>query len=68
MARGVAGIYLDAIRKHGASFDAIAFGIYDGAGYGANSNSRVFHQVFAEAAIGRAISGARGRNNRPHSA
>jgi hypothetical protein len=48
MVRNVARMYLESIEEHGGSFDVIAFGIYDGAGYGATANSRLFHEVFSQ--------------------
>jgi hypothetical protein len=53
MVRKVAQMYLEAIEQHGANFDVIAFGIYDGAGYGATANSRLFHEVFSERSTAR---------------
>ena len=46
--RAVAQMYFEAIDRHGATFDVIAFGIYDSAGYGKTQNSRLFHEIFDE--------------------
>jgi hypothetical protein len=44
--RLVAQMYFEASGRHGATFDVIAFGIYDSAGYGKTENSRIFHEIF----------------------